>query len=172
MCDNDRMVASDEADVLAQAEQAMRQAQRGSCPSPTLVACCDRHLGIEMVRAVCWLLVEVGTASANINSFEFRRCPKLGCKRCYEPEMYGYFEFGGEMGSRIQPNETLQGRCSRHAEQPFLYVGRVERNRQFLCPFSDCDEVGDVVATDVADERIVGSDGRSEERRVGEGGRC
>ena len=150
------MSAADDADdLLAEIEEGMREEQRKSLPSPILEVYCDQHLGVKMVRAVSWGLGQYGEASADVNRLDFWRCPESGCDRCYHPMMFGYFRHKGEMGSRIEANSGKQRRCGRHVETPFLYIGKVNQGRQFLCPFYKCHERGDWVSAVVVDEEIA-----------------
>ena len=74
--------------------------------------------------------------------------------RCYEPNMFGYFWCGSEMGSRIEQNSTKQPRGNREG-LPFLYIGKVGNGRRFLCPLYKCHEQGEDVALSAIDEEVA-----------------
>ncbi len=97
-------------------------------------------------------MCEYGNTLADVNSLVHWQCPHPGCERSYEPLRFGYFWFPRGMGSRTNSNPVRQCRCNRHDELPFLYIGKSGRSRQFLCPFFQCNERGEVVAISVPDE--------------------
>ncbi|MCW5983572.1 MAG: hypothetical protein KIT09_36110 [Bryobacteraceae bacterium] len=142
-------------DLIAEISEALREEERKSQPSPSLEVYCDQHLSVTMVHAVTWLLAEYGESAADVNPLIFWRCPKVGCQRCYHPTKFGYFSRSSNMESRIQVNTTKQERCLTHEAEPFMYIGRVQQSRQFLCPFYRCNERGSLVAAFVVDEAIA-----------------
>ena len=146
-------------DFLAAIKESVKESQRKSRPDYRIIVFCDRHLGVEMWRAASHSLNEYGEysyggTSADVNRLDFWKCPKAGCDRCYHPTRFGYYWFGGEMGSRAIPNPTEQPRCGAHLETPFMYVGKVGRGRRYLCPFYKCDKQGDEVQSVVIDEEV------------------
>ena len=150
--------ATDTGELRAAFEAAMWEQRKKSLPSQTLVIYCEQHLGVKMVRAVSWGLGQYGEASANVSWLDFWRCPKSDCDRCYDPMLFGYFRYKDQMGSRIERNPLEQKRCGIHVETPFLYIGKVDQGRQFLCPLDNCDNRGDWVSAVVVDEELVVSD--------------
>ena len=153
-----RSAADDSDQFSLEIEEAMREEQRKSSPSPKLVVYCEQHLGVKMVPAMSWVIGQHAEKSADVNRLDFWRCPRSDCDRCYDPMLFGYFSHKGEMGSRIEPNPLKQRRCGIHVETPFLYIGKVDQGRQFLCPFHKCDERGDWVSAVVVDEELAVSD--------------
>jgi hypothetical protein len=117
-----------------------------------LVVYCDQHLGVKMRPARVETLLQYGEASADVNRMEFLRCPKPDCDRWYDWLLFGYFRYDHEM--RIEPNPAKQPRCGIHLATPFMYIGKVDQGRRFLCPFDECDERGDWVSTVVVDEEL------------------
>lgn len=140
-------------DFLAEILEGIKEEQRKSYPDYSIVVYCDKHLRVRMRLAVSLTVGEYGEASANVNHLTFWRCPKPGCERCYEPTMFGYFWYGSEMGSRIEPNPEKQPRGN-HNGEPFRYIGRVGQGRRYLCPLYKCTEQGAEVSPFVVDEEI------------------
>ena len=141
----------DQDDFLAQ--EVMEEEQRKSRPDYRVMVYCDQHLGVRMHLALSHGMIESGERSADVNPMLCWRCPKAGCNRSYEPMMFGYFEYGREMGSQIQSNPKKQPRCNQ-AERPFMYIGKVGAGRRYLCPLYKCTEVGQAVAKFVTEEEI------------------
>jgi hypothetical protein len=137
----------------ARIEEAFREEQRKSQPDFRKVPYCDKHLGVQMRFAVSHSLMEYGNASADSNPLRLWRCPRVGCRRSYEPTMFGYFWYSGDMGSGIEPNAAEQPRCN-HLERPFMYVGKVGHGRRFLCPLYKCGRQGKTIAASVVDEEV------------------
>ena len=143
-------LSSDPDDLVASVEEHTREIEKRSLPSPSLVPYCDEHIAVSMLRVTTWLSMEYAgfgnDASADRNRLEHWRCPKPGCGHCYEPRYYGYFFLKDGMGGRIEPNPKGQQQCARHAEMPFMYVGKLGSGRAYMCPFYDCTETGDLIA--------------------------
>src|ERR1035438_9422899 len=146
-------VTRDKEDNLEKIVEAVREEQRKSRPDYRIVPYCDKHLGIQMRLAVSHSLMEYGEASTDSNPLSLWRCPNVGCHRSYEPMMFGYFWYPGDMGSRIEPNPAKQPRCN-HLELPFMYLGKAGQGRRYLCPLHKCAEQGEIVAMSVVDEAV------------------
>jgi hypothetical protein len=152
-------VVSNAEDFLASIKASFGEEQRKSRTDYSKSVFCDKHLGIQMRLAASHSLNEYGAykfgdTSADVNHLDYWKCPKADCDRCYQPTMFGYYSFGGEMGSRAILNPTEQRRCGAHPETPFMYVGKVGPGRRYLCPFYKCDRQGDEVQSVAVDEEV------------------
>jgi hypothetical protein len=115
---------------------------------------CAIHLESQLVPCGTWLAGQYGGDNADCNPFEYWRCSRPECDRCYNPDMLGYFNLGRQRGSSIRANSEKQERCGRHDEIPFMVIGKFGQGRRFRCPFHGCDNVGSVAAEYVADVDI------------------
>jgi hypothetical protein len=116
---------------------------------------CDVHPESQLLPSAAWLAGQYGGDKADCNPFEFWRCSRSDCDRCYDPDLFGYFGFSRQVGERIRSNPRRQERCDQHDERPFMVIGKFGQGRRFRCPFHDCDQVGSWAAESVAD--VVGS---------------
>src|ERR1017187_1673023 len=110
---------------------------------------CDLHLESKLLGGGQWLAVY-----ARCDPFEYWRCAHPYCNRCYDRKNYGYFNLDRARGSRVQITARFQERCYRHEEfsfDPFMFVGKIGKSRQFQCPIQGCNNVGSRVAEHVAD---------------------
>src|SRR5580704_5280570 len=116
-------------DFLESIKESIKEEQRKSQPDYRIIVFCDKHLGVQMRLAASHSLHEYGEykygdTSADVNRLDYWKCPKAGCDRCYQPTMFGYYSFGGEMGSRAVLNTIDQRRCGVHQGTPFMYIGK------------------------------------------------
>jgi hypothetical protein len=112
---------------------------------------CDLHLEWTLTPAGSWIAGQYGGDNADCNPFRYWRCSRPDCSRCYAPDMHGYFDLDQQQRGSIQTNPQRQEKCGRHAETPFMVIGKFGRGRRFRCPYHGCDYVGPMVAEDVAD---------------------
>ena len=112
---------------------------------------CDVHPESKLTPAATLLAGQYGGDRADCNPFEYWRCSRPECDRCYDSDLFGYFTLDRQPGGSIQMNLRVQERCERQAERPFLVIGTFGHGRKLRCPFPGCDNVGSVVAEDVAD---------------------
>src|SRR5882724_3154471 len=143
--------SDEEIELLSAIHEHMDELIRQSRPDYKIVVYCDQHLGVQMRLTHSWTLGEYGEASADANTLTIWSCPKPSCQRCYEPLMFGYYTTA--MGSRIENSPDKQPRCS-HEQLAFMYIGKCEQGRQYLCPFYKCPEKGELVAVAVEDEDV------------------
>ena len=65
------MGTSDEgAELIAAIKELILEDQKKSRPHSSIVVYCDRHLPVQMARAVSLSLVESGEASADVNPLD------------------------------------------------------------------------------------------------------
>lgn len=116
---------------------------------------CDLHLESMLVPCGSLTAGLYGGDTADCNPFEYWRCSRPDCSRCYDTRMYGYFNMDRTRGSSVQLNAQAQDKCYKHQRpreyDPFMCISKFGQGRRFRCPFHDCDSVGSIVAEYVAD---------------------
>ena len=73
--------------------------------------------------------MQYGEASADVNRMEFLQVPNPIVTAATTGCFFGYFRHDHEM--RVEPNPAKQPRCGIHLATPFMYIGKVDRGRQF-----------------------------------------